>query len=221
MIIGAWLMVKHYRHGPAPAGELKTVTEFHDDKPLPAFQLSGPKGVFTTADLAGQWSFMFFGYTQCPDVCPTALTLMKTLKTRVSAVSPRLTFQTILVSVDPKRDTRELLDQYLAAFDPAFIGLRGDDAALQPLLKDLGVYFQRNEQPSPTSASGKMPTPTAKHPHAHADGHAHEHGADNYSVDHSAAIYLIDPQGRLAAVFSPPQQADTMAADFQRIASSR
>ncbi len=205
VIAGVWLTYRHLPQGPAPAGVLKTVTEFRDDKPLPNFSLSGPKGEFTNAGLLGQWSFVFFGYTQCPDICPTALNLMKTVQAQLAAtptgdavptgdaISPRLTFQTIFVSVDPQRDTRELMDQYVAAFDPAFIGLRGEDAQLQPLLRDLGVFFQRND------------TTDKK----------------NYTVDHSAAIYLIDPKGRLAAVFSPPQQAAAMAADFQRIVTER
>ena len=78
----------------------------------------------------------------------------------------------------------------MAAFDPSFVGITGADAALLPLAKNLGVYYQRND------ATDKR----------------------HYTVDHSAAIYLIDPQGRLAAVFSPPHEAAKMAADFRRIA---
>ncbi len=188
--VGTWLTARNALHTPQPPGMLKTVTEFTDGNPLPAFSLNGPKGTFTNADLAGKWSFIFFGYTQCPDVCPTALSLMKGLK---NAVPPAPTWQVVFVSVDPQRDTRELLDQYMAAFDPAFIGLNGDDAALQPLLKDLGVFNRRND----------------------------EKDKKHYTVDHSAGIYLIDPQGRLAAVFSPPQELGAMTADFQRIIKQR
>lgn len=191
--LGAAFVLRTLRDGPAPAGEIPSVTEIRDEAPLPAFALSGPKGPFTNAHLTGRWSFMFFGYTQCPDICPTALSLMKDVKATLAskaAVPPAPTFQVVFVSVDPRRDTRELLDQYMAAFDPSFIGINGDDAALAPLVKNLGVYFQRND------------------------------GTDTkrYTVDHSAAIYLIDPQGRLAAVFSQPHDAGKMAANFQRIA---
>ena len=175
--------------GPLPAGTLKSVTEFRDDKPLPAFALAGPKGSFTNAQLLGHWSFLFFGYTQCPDICPTALGLMKTLKGQLAAVSPAPTFQAVFVSVDPARDTHALLGQYMAAFDPEFTGVTGDEAALKPLVKDLGVFYQRND------ATDKK----------------------NYTVDHSATIYLIDPKGRLAATFSPPQVADAMVSDYRRI----
>ncbi len=186
---GAYLTVRAVLHGPLPAGELKTVTEFHDDKRLPEFHLAGPKGPFANANLQGQWSFVFFGYTQCPDICPTALGLMKDLQARLGAVPPAPTFQVVFISIDPARDTHALLDNYLAAFDPAFIGITGDDTELAPLTKDLGVFFQRND-----TADKK-----------------------NYTVDHSAAIYLINPKGQLVALFSPPQAADKMAADYRRI----
>lgn len=193
MLAGGWLTWRSLRGGPLPAGEIPGVTEIRDDAPLPAFILRGPKGEFASANLLGRWSFMFFGYTQCPDICPTALTLMKDVKAALAtqpAVSPAPSFQVVFVSVDPRRDTRELLGEYMAAFDPSFIGVSGDDAALAPLTTKLGVYYQRND------------------------------GADtrHYTVDHSAAIYLIDPQGHLAAVFSPPQTALGIAADFRRMA---
>lgn len=189
--LGAALVLRTLRSVPLPAGEVPSVTEIRDDAPLPAFAWRGPGGEFTHANLVGRWSFMFFGYTQCPDICPTALTLMKDVKaTLATAVPPAPTFQVVFVSLDPRRDTKQLLGEYMAAFDPSFIGVSGDDAALAPLVKNLGVYYRRN------------------------DGTDTKH----YTVDHSATIYLIDPRGRLAAVFSPPQDASKMAANYRRIA---
>lgn len=190
---GSFLTWHGLKSGPLPAGEMPSVTEIHDDVPLPGFILSGPTGEFSNANLLGRWSFMFFGYTQCPDVCPTALTLMKAVKTALAdkaAGSPAPPFQVVFVSVDPRRDTRELLREYMAAFDPSFIGVSGDDAALAPLTGKLGIYYQRND------------------------------GMDKqrYTVDHSAAIFLIDPRGRLMAVFSPPQEVSAVAANYRRIA---
>ena len=193
-LAGGYLTWRSLRGGPLPAGEVSSVTEIRDDAPLPAFLLAGPKGEFANANLLGRWSFMFFGYTQCPDICPTALTLMKDVKATLAAqavtVPPAPTFQVVFVSVDPRRDTRELLGEYMAAFDPSFIGVSGNDAALASLTKKLGVYYQRND-----GANTKR-----------------------YTVDHSAAIYLIDPRGHLAAVFSPPQTAPRLVADYLRIA---
>ena len=189
-LIGAAVIWKTLGQGPEPAGQLRSVTEFRDSDPLPAFRLNGPKGDFTNTQLMGQWTFIFFGYTQCPDVCPTALSLMLNVRKELlgkSAVQlPVVTF----VSVDPRRDTRELLDQYMTAFDPSFVGLRGNDDELIPLLRSLGVFYQRHD----------------------------DKDKKNYTVDHSTGIYLVDPKGRLAAVFSSPQEAKQMADDFGRIA---
>ena len=131
---------------------------------------------------------MFFGYTQCPDICPTALALMKDIK--ALAVSPAPTFSVVFVSVDPRRDTNELLRDYLAAFDPAFMGVSGSDEALRPLTNALKVDYRRHD----------------------------EKDTRNYTVDHGAAIHLIDPLGRPAAAFPPPQQAATLAAELARLA---
>lgn len=189
---GGYLTWRSIGAGPLPAGEVPSVTEFRDRAALPAFTLRGPQGDFTAANLRGKWTLMFFGYTQCPDICPTALTLLKHLKADLdgsAAVPSAPTFQGVFVSVDPRRDTRDLLAQYMAAFDPSFIGVSGDDGALAPLVGMLGVFYRRHD------------------------------GAEtrNYTVDHSAALHLIDPQGRLAAVFPPPQDAAKLAADYRRI----
>ena len=191
-LLGAALVSSNLHKGPVSAGEIPSVTEVRDKVPLPAFALQGQKGDFTNTDLQGHWTFMFFGYTQCPDICPTALTLMKDVKAvlaREEAAPSAQPLQVAFVSVDPRRDTRDLLGEYMVAFDPSFIGLRGDDAALASLTKSLGAYYQRND------------------------------GSDTrrYTVDHSAAIYLIDPMGKLRAVFSPPHHATEVAGEYARI----
>lgn len=167
------------------------LTVLNDPRPVPAFRLQGKEGGFSNAQLLGRWTFFFFGYTHCPDVCPTALSLMKEVKAQLVAkglAAPQVVF----VSVDPKRDTPELLGQYVPAFDPAFIGVSGSDEALAPLIKHFGIYYQRHEQES-------------------------EH---NYTVDHSAGIYLVDPQGHLKALYMPPQMADAMASSFIALSSA-
>lgn len=176
-------------HG-TPLPSVQAATLVQSDKPLPAFSLEGPKGLFTNAQLMGKWTFVFFGYTHCPDVCPTALSLMRDTRARLAGTGVDLP-QVAFISVDPARDKRELLDHYVPAFDPSFVGLRGDDEAIAPLVKTLGVFYQRHEKEDPR----------------------------NYTVDHSAAMYLIDPQGRLAAVFMPPITADQMARDYRAVAA--
>lgn len=182
--------------GPLPplapgAKAYASATVLNDSKPVPAFSFRRPDGsAFTEADLRGHWTFVFFGYTQCPDICPTALTAMKDIKARLTTagqVSPAVVF----ISVDPARDPPELLGQYVPAFDPAFLGVApADDGALLPLAKHLGVFFKRNN----------------------------ETDKQHYTVDHTAAIYLIDPEARLKALFSGPPNPKAMAEDFRALA---
>ncbi|MDS4016528.1 MAG: SCO family protein [Candidatus Accumulibacter sp.] len=191
VLIAAWLIWRGVEQiPPVPAfdprqARLSSATVLNDEKPLPAFSLLGARGRFDNSALAGRWTLMFFGYTFCPDVCPTALLLLKELKAKLAERSIAAP-QVVMVSLDPARDTPATLKNYTAAFDADFFGVTGSDEALAPLVKHLGVYYLRHEQ---GTSSG-------------------------YLVDHSAAIYLIDPQGRLKAVFSPPQDLARMLVDY-------
>jgi len=192
--IGAYVALRNF-HSPAPAlppsGKLPSATLLNDEQPLPPFSFVRQGGALTNADLMGHWTLMFFGYTFCPDICPTSLAALKDFKARLQAngTTPP---QVVFVSVDPARDTPERMASFVAFFDPAFIGATGDDAALAPLAKNLGVHYQR------------------------LNGTDKEH----YVVDHSAGIYLIDPQGRLKAMFSWPHDAAAMAWDYPTIIRS-
>lgn len=118
-------------------------------------------------DFAGKVVVVFFGYTQCPDVCPTTLQELLEVRRQLGADGEKL--QAVFITVDPERDTPELLRAYMANFDPSFVALRPTPGQLQPLLKDFKIYAKKVEGPSATS----------------------------YTVDHSAQSYLYDPQGRL------------------------
>ncbi len=186
----AWHGLRRHGAGPAhpaaQAGPLRSATLVDDRHPLPDFALHSTAGELTRAGLAGRWSLLFFGYTHCPDVCPTTLGLMVELHRRIEPPRrPRVLF----VSVDPARDTPELLTAYMAAFDAGFIGASGSDEAIDALTRHLGVHYRRN----------------ARSP------------AGFYTIDHTASIYLIDPAARLKAVFSPPHASDTMAADYLQL----
>jgi protein SCO1/2 len=167
----------------------RSFTPVNDPQPLPEFTLDSPAGPVTRSSLVGGWSFIFFGYTQCPDVCPSALSLMADLHERLA---PKDRPGVLFISVDPQRDTGELLAAYVPAFNPAFRGASGSDAALSALVGHLGVVYLRHPPSRP------------------------EHPAI-YTVDHTAAMFLIDPQARLRAVFSPPHDAAAMLADYQRL----
>src|SRR3989440_9813776 len=121
----------------------------------------------TLADFRGKAVVMFFGYTHCPDVCPTTMAELKTVKEQLGEDGKRL--QVLFVTVDPERDTQKLLANYVPAFDPSFLGLYGDSAATARVAKDFRVFYQKSP--------GKTP--------------------DSYTVDHTAGSYVFDPQGRL------------------------
>jgi protein SCO1/2 len=190
--MGAALVFRTLHHGPAPAlppqGTVTSATLTNDTQPLPDFSFARNAGPLTNAELLGHWTLMFFGYTYCPDICPTSLATVKDLRTRLQAAGV-LPPQVLFVSVDPARDTPERMASFVQFFDPSFVGATGGDAALAPLVKHLGVHYQRLDS-------------TDK---------------EHYTVDHSAAIYLIDPQGRLKAVFSWPHDPAAMAADYPKI----
>ncbi len=118
-------------------------------------------------DFTGKVVVLFFGYTQCPDVCPTTMQELTEVKRLLGAEGDKL--QGVFVTVDPERDTPELLQAYMANFDPSFIALRPTPEQLTPLLKDYKIYAKKVEGKTATS----------------------------YTMDHSAQSYVYDPQGRL------------------------
>jgi len=191
-LLGAYVALRSLRDGPAPAlppsGRLPSATLINDEQPLAPFSLAGAGGKLSNADLKGHWTFLFFGYTYCPDICPTSLTVMAQVKQeliRQGVAAPEVLF----VSVDPKRDTPEQLGTFTRYFDASFRGATGNDAEIAAVVKHLGVYYQRHDK-----GDGKP-----------------------YAVDHTGAIYLVDPPGRLKAVFSYPHDPKLVAADYLTI----
>ncbi|MDA0573950.1 SCO family protein [Burkholderia gladioli] len=139
-------------------------TQFGKDFSLP--DSSGK--LRTLADFKGRAVVLFFGYTHCPDVCPTTLAELAQAMQQLGPEAKRV--QVLLVTLDPERDTAPLLAQYVAAFDPSFIALRpADDAQLRQIAKDFRIYYAR--------AAGKTP--------------------GSYTMDHTAASYVFDPDGKL------------------------
>ena len=129
----------------------------------------------------------------CPDICPTTLATLAAARKSLADLPAGQLPAVTLVSVDPGRDTPEALARYVAHFDPSFVGVTGGADALDALTRGLGVAFFIG----PADAGG------------------------NYAVDHTAAIFLVDPEGRLAALFSGPHEAGTIARDYRRIVAAR
>jgi protein SCO1/2 len=144
--------------------------------PLPDFSLLDQTGQRVNADtFRGQWDLVFFGFTNCPDICPTTLQVLANVKRELIDTGAKTLPRIVLVSVDPERDTPELLGQYVDYFGEGNLGVTGEIEGISTLTAALGIYFE------------KAPTP---------DG--------NYSVDHSAAVLVINPDGEFSALFSAP-----------------
>lgn len=167
---------------------LASGTLLDSPRPLPTFSLIDHNGQpFENASLRDGWTFMFFGFTHCPDVCPTTLRMLGGVQQALRDLDPNLRPGVTLISVDPKRDTPEQLSKYVGFFGPDFRGVTGSTEDIDGFTRQIGV-------------------PVAITPMG-----------DSYTVDHSGAIFLIDPNGAIRALFSPPHDAATLAEDYRRV----
>jgi protein SCO1/2 len=137
------------------------------------------------ADFKGKVVMLFFGYTHCPDQCPTTMAEIAGVRGKLGENGRRV--QGLFVTVDPKRDTPQVLAQYVSAFDPSFLGLYGDENTTSALAREFKLFYRAQKVDS--------------------DG--------NYSVDHSSVIYVFDPTGRLRLLMNPGTSIDAMAADVK------
>ena len=136
-------------------------------------------------DFRGKAVVVFFGFTQCPDVCPTTLAEVSGALKQLGPDAERV--QVLFVTVDPERDTQEVLAKYVSAFDPRFLGLYGDAASTQRTAKEFKVYYEKRKQ------------------------------GDGYTVDHSAQTYVIDPQGRLRLFIRHDRISADLADDLKTL----
>jgi protein SCO1/2 len=137
------------------------------------------------SDFRGKYVVLFFGYTYCPDVCPTTLNDLQQMVKELGEKRAE-NVQIIMVSVDPERDTPEQLAQYLAFFNPNFIGMTGTVEDIQPVASQFGIYFERHEGSADTG----------------------------YLVDHTAAVTVIDPEGYVRMIFTNGVKGADMASDI-------
>ena len=185
-----WLADTYRQHGAR--GMLlpnQVITLFPEPKPLTPFALTDQKNrAFDLASLKGKWTFVFFGFTHCPDVCPTTLAVLAGARERIGKnMAGGEDSQFVFVSVDPNRDTASKLGQYVGYFDRSFLGVTGDQAQIANLSAQLGAAYQL----------------------------AITAGTENYPVTHSAAVFLLDPRARFHAVFTPPHDAETISKRFK------
>lgn len=181
-VAGFW--VARYAGNTVP--QLTSGTWLPQPRPVASFTLTDEMGQpFTPEALRGHPTLVFFGFTHCPDVCPT--TLAKLAQISKAAAIPGM--RVLLVSVDPQRDTPEVLKQYVHAFDPGFKGATGTQAEIDRFAREFGVAVARVDL-----AGG------------------------DYTVDHSAVVFLLDDQANRVALFTPPFEIGPVIADLRSVA---
>jgi protein SCO1/2 len=163
---------------------------------MPKIQLDGYGGrVFSNADLKGHWSFIFFGFSSCPYVCPTTLAQLNLMMKQLKSAGLKNNLpQIVMVSVDPDRDTATRMHAYVTSFNATFIGLRTSlDKTLQ-LAKEMKVSFAKVQAPG--------------------------NDTSQYTITHTATITVVDPEGSIHAYLSYPHKAAVMARDYEVIVHS-
>lgn len=190
-LIGGALLANTLLRPPPPPTLSQGTTQLQPPRGLSDFALTDHTGAAFTLDrLRDRWTFMFFGYTHCPDICPTTMSTLNAVAKQIEGAGSAVVPQYVFVSIDPERDTPEQLARFVPYFNPDFLGVTGDPAAINALTRQLSVLYLKVEPDRP----------------------------DGYLMDHSAAILLLDPEGRFHALMSPPFDPAGMAQDFQKLA---
>jgi protein SCO1/2 len=175
------------RQVPVPVTENATV--FEAPRAVPALQLVDQDGrPYTAAALRDRWTVAFFGFTYCPDVCPTTLAVLKQMRQQLADLPEAQRPHVVLFTVDPERDTPERLRDYVRFFDPAFGAATGTVADVEQAAAAFNVPFAKVTLPQ-----------------------------GGYTMDHGAGIFLVDPAGRRIAYASPPFDAATLARDYRKV----
>ena len=187
--LGLWLGARLF--GAAAPPLTQAALMYPAARSIPDFTLQRADGKpLTQKDWQGRWTLVFFGYTHCPDVCPTTLATLKQVWTKLDATT-RQHLAVNFISVDPQRDTPEQLGKYVAFFSPDFVAATGSDEVLAPLTRALGLLYMRAPEK---------------------DG--------EYAVAHSAQVILVNPRGQVAGMFRPPLDPAKMTAALALLAAT-
>lgn len=191
MALGLWSW-QQWVNTTAGQSQWAAATVLPKARALPSVSLLDQDGkAFHLDQLQGRWSVLFFGFTNCPDICPNTLALLNAVNETLLS-EQRDTLQMVLVSVDPRRDTPEKLRAYVRYFDESMLGVTGSEASLQSLTSALYLPYQVGEPDD----------------------------RGNYTVDHSASLVLVNPEGFVKAYFSAPHQLDPMLVDLRKLTES-
>jgi protein SCO1/2 len=189
--LGLW--AAQHRFGPPAAAtwpQTRAVRLFEPPRELPAFSLRQSDGTrLVPGELKGHWTLVFLGFSHCPDLCPTTLATMAQAQKQWAAIPESTRPRVLFVSVDPERDTPDRIGEYAHAFHRDTLAATADLPALENFARSLSMVFAKVPPPAGTPA-------------------------DQYSVDHSATMAVLDPQGRMAGLLQPPLDAAAIAADL-------
>jgi protein SCO1/2 len=214
-LVGLLLIITGLTTGCNPSDK-KAVTEsatlLPKAKQIESFNLihhaqGQSSGKFNKESIMDNWSMFFFGYTRCPDICPTALYMMSTMMRQIedNPTAVKQIPQIVFVSVDPQQDKPEALQEFVSFFHPAIIGTTGEQSVVDKLVREVGAIYQRvyylNENVVVFENQDSIP----------------EQLKNAYLIDHSAAIYLFNPDGDLHAIFPMPHEPEVMIRDLAAI----
>ncbi|MGV3740048.1 MAG: SCO family protein [Gammaproteobacteria bacterium] len=190
--ISLGIVAQHLWVKPKQEPEIVHGTVLSQPRPMPEFSLEGTEGYpIDIQHLQGHWTFLFMGFSHCASVCPLTmaeLAKMSGLLQQTNLPSPWV----VMITLDPKRDSIERMHNYVRTFNPNFLGARGAEEEVKKMAQFLGIAYTQIK--------------------SSADNHVND-----YSIEHSGAIMLLNPNGDLVAFFTPPHHADWLAKDYQNI----
>lgn len=190
-LLGLMTSLWWFDNKPKQQVSLTSSTLLTPAKPLADFSLTFHDGKpFDLKSLKGQWTWLFFGYSFCPDVCPTTLATVRQAYLDIAENGEVNLPQVVFVSVDPERDTLKQLKQYVEYFNPKFKSATGEKKSIDQLTRQLGILY--------------LPLPK-------------DEGKDYYLVDHSASILLINPKGQLQAIHGIPHSKESLVSDYKEV----
>lgn len=189
--LGLWAAQRYFGQAAASKWpQTQAVRLFDPPRELPAFSLRQSDGTpLVPGELKGHWTLVFLGFTHCPDVCPTTLAQLAQAQKQWAGIPESTRPRVLFVSVDPERDTPDRIGEYAHAFHRDTFAATADVPALEQFARSLSMVFAK------VPAAAGAP-------------------ADQYTLDHSAGLVLLDPQGRMSGVVQPPFDPKAIAADL-------
>ncbi len=194
LLFGLWF----HHNTAAKKPPLQAATVLLAPRDIQDFSLTDANGQpFTQENLKNHWSLIFFGFTNCPDLCPTTLAELKMAYEKLLADKQQPMPQIVFISVDPERDTPAVIKRYLSSFNSNFIGVSGSEKSLNQLTQEMSVIYMK-----------VMPS-------------EHNAAENSYTIDHSGTVLMTNPDAKLIAIFSLPHDKDKIALDVANIINHR